>query len=346
MNALHINRFTGEEYNTPISTKVGDYWRKHIPFYGLNLNKLDYIPTDRHLVVYGADEVIYGNYNYNLYMQSYTTGYYVDLFINIRNKNVFKTHVFRDITYMSCCYFLCSVKDNSYDIIFTLVVKNEFIPYVKACYIFNEPVDTCVFEFWVKKGFDTKDTTYRRLRPRYRKEIKPLILDYGIPIIEKDNIYDELYNSINLPEFKTISDSKEWLNKLTSEALVNLKEKYATQIEEINIIDEEEDEDYSDDDLYEPSEEEIAASPLLNISTANNMVVTSNSIPYGAYLTTTTQPTTGRGIMEHIRNNSPSSWNGTTVNANVPTAVIPDNAFAQPPSPPEVINIDYSNLPF
>lgn len=102
--------------------------------------------------------------------------------------------------------------------IFMMVVRRECIEYVKLCHILKKQPLASAFEFWIQKGFDTKETTETYVRTYiYRKHIKKALIEKGIPIIEKDNMLDELYKIRRQPKVKTLSERKEWLNNMSME---------------------------------------------------------------------------------------------------------------------------------
>lgn len=114
--------------------------------------------------------------------------------------------------------------------LYVTVVKSIHIPYLTLCMVLGEDPQSSIYELWVNPEFDVVRSKYKGLRPHYRKHIKAVANRQGIPIIEKDNIQEELYDSISLPaEVKSIKGRREWLEEFTTEVKGHLASKSLLQ---------------------------------------------------------------------------------------------------------------------
>ena len=160
---------------------------------------------------------------------------YADLVLSLQF-NTWSTIAIRDNHYstnlMTCAHY----NDTGVDFLFVLMVKREHLDYFRLCWLMGETPHPSIFEFWVAEGFDHKDTHLKGLRSVYRKKIKSQIIDAGIEIKEVNNIFNELYHSISIPNTITsISERKQWIETTSQDCLLHLKEKQALE-KKFNIL--------------------------------------------------------------------------------------------------------------
>lgn len=107
-----------------------------------------------------------------------------------------------------------SLFDNNDDGYFVLMVKKEYIKYVKLSILLGEPVLEDCFEFWYDSVLINKPENYR-IKKLVKKILKDLQL-IDVPCIDKSNIINLLHPII---EFKapTISKQKELINKFVED---------------------------------------------------------------------------------------------------------------------------------
>lgn len=121
--------------------------------------------------------------------------------------------------------------------LFALVVKPEFIPYLRLCWLLGEEPNYSIFELWVDSEFDIKNTNWKFLRSKFRNLYLPRIESLGIDVRKVSNLMDKLFYKIQIPEtVKTIKDKKDWINNVSKETLDILKTKANLQNTSITLI--------------------------------------------------------------------------------------------------------------
>lgn len=158
------------------------------------------------------------NYNGNI------RNTYSNLFLTIKNNSTFSPRSrISTFEFISGKYFLGEyINESEINVLFTLVIKREYLEYVKLCILTDNEIHPDVFEFWVSKDFDKPKSKYRSARTFYKKEILTDIRAKGITIVEKDN-FSELFNNIYPPKFNSIFDYQNWLKYSTSKFLAYTK---------------------------------------------------------------------------------------------------------------------------
>jgi hypothetical protein len=86
---------------------------------------------------------------------------------------------------------------------FMLVVKKEYIKYVKLCILLNKPIEEDCFEFWYDTSYCTTNTQVLRALKKVLKELE----EYDIKCIEKTNI-SELFQANIEFNASTIKEQK------------------------------------------------------------------------------------------------------------------------------------------
>ena len=116
--------------------------------------------------------------------------------------------------------------------LFTVVVKQEWIMNVITSTSLKIEVDPRALIVLVKKGFDTKDYRNKGFRSAYRKYFKSRFVENGVPIIEVDDIEEIIFHKSDT-RFKTLKKRREYLDNLTTEWKDEMKNK---AIEGLNSI--------------------------------------------------------------------------------------------------------------
>jgi hypothetical protein len=109
-----------------------------------------------------------------------------------------------------------------YSPIWCMMVKREYVPYLKLCALTNSKPKSEVFEFWVDSAMYDKSGPHEHLRVRYNKTIGAYLKAEGIEIIKKSN-FDFMFYKCTPSKFSTIKDMEEWRKPNTEEALAHLK---------------------------------------------------------------------------------------------------------------------------
>jgi hypothetical protein len=99
--------------------------------------------------------------------------------------------------------------------VYCLVTKRENAPLIKRLYFLGLPIPNELLEMWVSPHLDpqeAKASKWKYIRTAFRKHVKPLLKDKQIPIIEREDIFDQLFTIPKLPTFKSPREYKEWLS--------------------------------------------------------------------------------------------------------------------------------------
>ena len=153
-------------------------------------------------------------------------GSYHALIRNIHQGNHWVKHSLRSASYdinLGTCLHLDDVNKIKTSL-FSLMIHSSYIPYIRLCKLYNEDPLNEVYEFWVNSEFDIPRSEYKSLRTQYRKKIKPLVEASMIPIIEKDDLFNELFDTIGLPSsIKSIREKRNWLTSIADEVKGHLQ---------------------------------------------------------------------------------------------------------------------------
>lgn len=214
----------------------------NIPYLKLLLNKLgdinrsnsDLIKNETELALFieNFNQAIHNwtynsNLNYDLsYRKSLSNVSYETLITNLE-KNRFtlcKTRSYDLLTNYGSCFHLIG-DTNSYKSViplFILVVKPKYIPYLRNCWLMRVQPNHKIFKLWVNPEFSS-GTSYKYFVNRYKKFIVSWANTNNIEIIEKEDILNELFNTIQVPkEITNLKSRKEWVNNVSSEVLEHL----------------------------------------------------------------------------------------------------------------------------
>lgn len=189
---------------------IKEYFNKVKPEYNSNYKKVAYVQKlEEQLKLWIADIpiqfVIYRNWNRHMVSKFYELVTDSNLYFN-------KTRFRSTKNYIRGYYSL--IDDKYSEGYFVLMVKKEYIKYVKLSILLGEPILEDCFEFWYDSVLINKAENYR-IRRVVKKILKDLEL-IDVPCIDKSNIMDLLQPVI---EFKapTISKQKEMINKFVED---------------------------------------------------------------------------------------------------------------------------------
>lgn len=155
--------------------------------------------------------------------------------------NDWNTHTIRDTMYITNLHFCGKVVQQGalYEVIplFSLVIKPEFMSYVRLAWLMGEEPDPSVFELWVNPDFDHKDTDFRYLRSKYLKIYLPNLKKLDIEVLHVKDMFDKLFYRIQVPSnVTTLKSRKEWVSSVSQDAMLFLKNKLILSEQKINLI--------------------------------------------------------------------------------------------------------------
>lgn len=101
--------------------------------------------------------------------------------------------------------------------LWSMMTKRENYNYLKLCYATNTEPIKGTLEFWMRNDIDVVRGNYKNLRSRYRKILKPILIENEIEIKEFDEL--DLFHKAVVPKFKTPSEKRSWSKTIFSEAL-------------------------------------------------------------------------------------------------------------------------------
>ncbi len=130
-------------------------------------------------------------------------------------------------------YFLQSLREirvgagmiyiyHSHKILMTLVVPRALITYQRTYFLLYGKFDFKGMEFWVDESLDTPSTPYKAFRKHYRARIKTKIIEYGIPIVSKNDITSLLTPKIEYPQ-SSIDELNSWKEELVKSCIQQLR---------------------------------------------------------------------------------------------------------------------------
>lgn len=101
---------------------------------------------------------------------------------------------------------------------YSVMIKREYLSYVKACLLTNTPIPVEILELWIDKKLDDKDSEYK-IRSTFVKSIKTPFKASGMKVQVFDNLFDEMYSRLKMPKFKTIVERMAWVRNLSTKLL-------------------------------------------------------------------------------------------------------------------------------
>lgn len=104
-----------------------------------------------------------------------------------------------------------------------LCIKKEYIKYFKLWLLVGGELDFDIFYVLIDKEFNSSKTSNKTLKSIYNKAFKPIIKEYGLEIIEVNSLNNELFITIQKPKVNTISEYKNWLNEIKTNAVLTWK---------------------------------------------------------------------------------------------------------------------------
>ena len=156
------------------------------------------------------------------------TSYYDDLFDHfwkgeMNNQVTFRSRSY-PLSYSVSPYLLSSwnKENGNMEILVAIVTKPKYMPIIRASFILDEPIDTRLLQLWVRDDFDIPHTEFKNIRPRYRKQIKAVCADAGMPIIDvtkKDFL--SLFNHYTMPKTNNPKEYKECTSNLYNQFITN-----------------------------------------------------------------------------------------------------------------------------
>ena len=157
---------------------------------------------------------------------------YADLFTSIKEKNYWQLTNLRSGMFLTNLWFAAEADyepvsgvigpGSEVTTLFCVMVKREMIPYLRMCYLMGEDPHPDALELWVRDDLDIPKGEYKNLRPKYRKELKKIITDSGIEVVEMPSLDDVMYHKINVPKFKRLSERGVWYAERSAEFLESL----------------------------------------------------------------------------------------------------------------------------
>lgn len=98
---------------------------------------------------------------------------------------------------------------------FSVMVRREHVPYIRACMITNTPIPVDMLELWIDRKLDAVDSSYK-IRPTFIKYIKTPFTKAGVKVVVHDNMFDVMYTRLKLPKFRNIMERAQWTKQLTT----------------------------------------------------------------------------------------------------------------------------------
>lgn len=125
-------------------------------------------------------------------------------------------------------------RNNNIIPLFVLMVKKEYMDYVKKCIILNKEIRPEVFKLVYNNQFDVIRGINHRVRPHYRKLVMKPLKAMGVEI-EGVNTFDEYFHTISAPKASTIQDMISYFDNLSKEVIGSFKAETAREFEEFEL---------------------------------------------------------------------------------------------------------------
>lgn len=116
------------------------------------------------------------------------------------------------------------------EVLCCIVVPRIYIPYLRLSILLNEPIDTSIFEFWIKDDFNIPKSRHPKLRNFCKKYIIPYIEEQGIVTVHKKD-FNQIFPVYNVPKAKSISEYTNLLRDVSNKGILSLREKYHNHID-------------------------------------------------------------------------------------------------------------------
>ena len=110
-----------------------------------------------------------------------------------------------------------------YTPLWMMVVKNEYVKYVRQCLILNRPIHNDCLKLLVNEDLDVTRGQFNLIRPSYRKYIKKVFIEQGLTIETVTN-FDEVLTRIELPKASSINGYLSKLSEISSDFISSVKE--------------------------------------------------------------------------------------------------------------------------
>lgn len=109
--------------------------------------------------------------------------------------------------------------------LYCLMVKKEYIKYVKTCIFMNIKINPQVFEFWIDESLDNPKSE-ERIRLQFNKILRKHIELEGIKIVVHPNLQKSI---VNLPvgqKFKSIIEEKNYIKEVCDKVIKDERRSY------------------------------------------------------------------------------------------------------------------------
>ena len=158
--------------------------------------------------------------NFDFYENSYLMPHTLsDVFLN--NKYNEETNFsFSGTNYVMRNQFLIDMRKGL--ILYSLVIKKEYLDFVRCCMILGKEVPLECFELWIRREF-IDSIEYKSLITHFRRDVLNHCNEDGIEIKIVNN-FDTLFKKFQVPKGKSIKEQKEIIKSLSQEFL-NYKRK-------------------------------------------------------------------------------------------------------------------------
>lgn len=151
---------------------------------------------------------------FNYYRTSITNSY-ESLFSDVKTNSTLKKVTLRDNTFLIRTGFF-ALFNNQFKPLFCAMIKREHLEYFKLCYLTNTPFNEDLIHYWIDSEL-TDNILLKNIKIAFNKFIKGNIKNANTKFVKKDNLFNELFDSIPDPVFKTISAKKEFENNVASD---------------------------------------------------------------------------------------------------------------------------------
>lgn len=103
--------------------------------------------------------------------------------------------------------------------LWVLVTKKKYVRLVRMKWLLGEKIPNNWIEMWINPKLDVTDSKWKSLRTKYRSSIKSLLVSKNIRIVEKSDILETLFNTTEVPKFRSPKEYKAWLSGIAESYL-------------------------------------------------------------------------------------------------------------------------------
>lgn len=105
------------------------------------------------------------------------------------------------------------------DPVYVLVTKKKYVKAIRIKWLLGEKIPNNWIEMWVHPQLDVTNSKWKSLRKEYKASIKALLISKNIRIVEKSDIIETLFNTTEVPKFRSPKEYKAWLNSIANSYL-------------------------------------------------------------------------------------------------------------------------------